>query len=107
MLASSEQEMREWIDILKSLLYYFKPSLALSDPTPSAEKKKGPNKIFLEGWLAKQGGNTKSWKNRWFLLRFSFFLSFFDFFSDFILHCNLFLKFFFFILFFFKKIQYK
>jgi len=62
-----------WVDILRQILFFFKPALAPA-PTPNSPGISSPDlrkkKTLLEGWLSKQGGSNKTWKNRWFVLRF-------------------------------------
>jgi hypothetical protein len=64
-LAETEQEATSWMTILRQVMHFFKPTLAVQDAMTNVD----PKKSIMEGWLSKQGGNNKTWKNRWFVLR--------------------------------------
>jgi len=70
LIAETDALKQAWMDILRQVLHYFKPALGAisTSPSLSADTSHG-KKPLLEGWLSKQGGYNKSWKNRWCVLR--------------------------------------
>jgi len=74
LIAETDVLMQAWVDTLRQVLYYFKPALAVTSMSPSLSADTSRSKKpLLEGWLTKQGGHNKSWKNRWCVLRYSLF----------------------------------
>lgn len=71
LVAETDLLFQAWTDILRQVLFYFKPALApvVAPGSPSNSGDLRKKKPILEGWLSKQGGQNKTWKNRWFVLR--------------------------------------
>lgn len=97
LVADTESDLQDWLEILLNVLWLLRPSLrsaivrsvggeasaAVADQAAAAAGGASPSEAgayvpvitmsrastVMSGWLTKEGGVTRTWKNRWFVLR--------------------------------------